>query len=77
MRRKFLIAVLAVTAMSLGAVSGAAASALIRADRLQFSAAEAVLVHHKPGHKMKHWNRGRHYGWTRGKHKGWYKHGRR
>jgi len=35
------------------------------------------LVHHKPGHKMKHRDRGRHFGWVRGKHKGWYKHRRR
>jgi hypothetical protein len=32
-----------------------------------------ILAHHKPGHKLSHWNRGRHYGWIRGKHKGWYK----
>jgi hypothetical protein len=34
---------------------------------------EPILVHHRPWHKMKTSNRGRHLGWTRGKHKGWSK----
>ena len=75
MRQKFWIAALSATALSLVAVSSAAASPLIRAGHMQVAGSEAVLVHHKPGHKMKHANRGRHLGWTRGKHKGWYKHG--
>lgn len=59
-------------AMAIG--SGASASPLLRGQNLAEAAtADVVVIHHKPGHKMKHANRGHHYGWTRGKHKGWHK----
>jgi hypothetical protein len=74
MRTQIWIAALAAAALALGAASSATASPLIRADHLSSGAREgAVLVHHKPGHVMKHANRGRHLGWTRGKHRGWTK----
>ena len=74
MRKQFWI--VALTAISLGAVSSAAASPLIRADHLAQAAVsdELVLAKYKPWHKAKHANRGHHYGWYRGKHKGWYNH---
>lgn len=72
MRKHFWLALAAGLILSAGLPAGA--SPLIRADHgAANAAAELVLIHHKPGHKMKHANRGRHLGWTRGKHKGWAK----
>ena len=57
--------------------SNAAAGPLMKFDfTAAATASEVVLAHHRPWHKMTHWNRGRHLGWVRGKHKGWVK-GRR
>ena len=76
MRMRFWIGAMAALTISVGVVSSAGASPLLRADHLATVTASenVILVHHKPGHVMKHANRGRHLGWTRGKHKGWYKH---
>jgi hypothetical protein len=71
-------AALAGAALALIATSSASANPLAGNSRDVATALEDqfVLTRHKPGHKVKHWNRGRHYGWQRGKHKGWYKHRR-
>jgi hypothetical protein len=73
--RKWMLSILAGGAVALAssAVQAAPLGAATKGmDVAPLSAIE--LAHHRPGHKMKHHDRGRHLGWTRGKHKGWHKH---
>jgi hypothetical protein len=75
--RRWMVSIIAGTALALFAVTSAAQAAPLGGTTKGIGVEDQSgiqLIHHRPGHKMKHRHPGRHYGWERGRHKGWYKH---